>query len=178
MPAMPGPPLPQVPPSQAAAAIPNFQIPVPVPLPVQPPAAPEAAAAASLMPRPEDGRITLRAKAQSWVQVRERQGPVLLNRLLQAGETWQVPAGRAQLLLTTGNAVGTEVLVDGVLAPPIPGVGVRRDLPLDPDAIRAGRYGVATAQAVPPRGSPESAPGGGPAAAGAQAGSTPRTSPQ
>jgi cytoskeleton protein RodZ len=64
---------------------------------------------------------------------------VLLSRILHAGETWPVPADRAQLVLTTGNAGGTELVVDGAATPPLgnPGV-VRRDLPLDPDLIRAG----------------------------------------
>jgi cytoskeleton protein RodZ len=59
-----------------------------------------------------------------------------------------VPA-KGQLLLTTGNAGGTELLVDGVLAPSLGGDGaVRRDLALDPDQIRDGR---AAAAAGPPR---------------------------
>jgi cytoskeleton protein RodZ len=77
--------------------------------------------------------MTLRMKGDSWIQVREKNGPVLLNRVMRAGETWPVPKGQG-LLLTTGNAGGTEVLVDGS---PIPSLGaagaVRRDVPLDPD---------------------------------------------
>ena len=64
---------------------------------------------------------------------------MLLNRVMRAGETWAVP-GKGQLLLTTGNAGGTELLVDGVTTPSLGGDGaVRRDLPLDPDLIRDGR---------------------------------------
>ncbi len=37
---------------------------------------------------------------------------MLLNRVMRGGETWPVPKGAA-LLLTTGNAGGTELLVDG-----------------------------------------------------------------
>jgi cytoskeleton protein RodZ len=77
------------------------------------------------------------------VQVRDRQGPVLLNRVMRSGETWAVPA-KGQLLLTTGNAGGTELLVDGVVAPSLGGDGaVRRDLPLDPDLIRDGKLAAA-----------------------------------
>ena len=39
--------------------------------------------------------------------VRDRAGPVLLNRTLHPGETWEVPA-KPNLLLTTGNAGGTD----------------------------------------------------------------------
>ena len=43
-------------------------------------------------------------------------------------------------MLTTGNAGGTAVVVDGVATPVPGGTGaVRRDLPLDPDLIKAGK---------------------------------------
>jgi cytoskeleton protein RodZ len=151
------PPAPAVSPSSAAAAIPA---PGAVP-------GPTAAAISSITPAPApapapapDGtRIMLRARADAWVQVRDRQGPVLLNRIMRNGETWSVPA-KGQLLLTTGNAGGTELLVDGVLAPSLGGDGaVRRDLPLDPDLIRDGKLTPATAAtqggAAKPSGSPK-----------------------
>jgi cytoskeleton protein RodZ len=101
-----------------------------------PPALPETA--------PGDSRITVRARADAWVEVRDRHGHILLNRTLHSGETWTVPAqaeGAEQLLLTTGNAGGTELLVDGTLAPPLGSAGmVRRDLPLDPEVIRSGKW--------------------------------------
>lgn len=100
------------------------------------------AAAPAGQSSPDNSHIVLRAKSDTWVQVRERQGQVLLNRVLRSGETWQVPpqSPGQQLLLTTGNAGGTELLVDGVVAPTIgaPGV-VKRDLPLDVSLIREGK---------------------------------------
>jgi cytoskeleton protein RodZ len=137
------PDLPVVPPSSAAAASPaagTFGL---------PPAAPPVPA-----PGPEGTRIVIRAKADAWLQVRERQGPVLLNRVLHAGETWPVPAQKTpgQLVLTTGNAGGTELLVDGQLAPPVgPDGAVRRDLGLDPDAVRDGRMAGPMAPAAKPQ---------------------------
>jgi cytoskeleton protein RodZ len=81
----------------------------------------------------------LRAKTDAWIQVRDKAGPVMLNRVLRAGETWQVPA-KGTLLLTTGNAGGTDLVVDGVTSPSLGGSGaVRRDVPLDPDLIKDGR---------------------------------------
>ena len=99
-----------------------------------------ASTAISTVPVPADGsRIVLRAKADAWIQVRDRQGPILLNRVMRPGETWPVPA-KGQLLLTTGNAGGTELLVDGTTTPSLGGDGaVRRDLPLDADLIRDGK---------------------------------------
>ena len=128
--------LPAVPPTAAAAAIPAAGVFGP-PLSATP-----VPPGAGLPPLPEGTRIVLRAKADTWLEVRDHQGRVLLNRVLRSGETWPVPPGKqpAQLLLSTGNAGGTEVLVDGQLTAGLGGEGVvRHDLPLDPDAIREGR---------------------------------------
>ena len=115
--------------------------------PVAPSISPSSAAAAPVTPPPaatDQSRILLRANADAWVQVRDRAGPVLLSRILHAGETWAVP-GRPNLLLTTGNAGGTDLLVDGVTSPPLGGNGaVRRDLALDPDLIRDGKLASAS----------------------------------
>lgn len=117
------PPVPAISPSSAAAA-------------VAPAGLPSGA-------QPDQSRILLRANADAWVQVRDRSGPVLLTRLMHAGEAWEVPP-KPNLLLTTGNAGGTELLVDGVTTPSLGANGaVRRDLPLDPDLIKEGRLAVA-----------------------------------
>jgi len=141
---------PSVPPSSAAAAIPTAGVfgPPLATTPVPP--------GAGLPPLPEGTRIVLRAKADAWLQVRDRQGRVLLNRVLRAGETWPVPPGKqpGQLLLTTGNAGGTEVLVDGQLTAGLGNDGaVRHDMPLDPDAIRDGSLvpPVVASRIAPPK---------------------------
>lgn len=134
-------PTPAFSPSSAAAAI-----------PVAPPP-PQLAATAA----PDGTRIVLRARADAWVQVRDKQGTVLLNRVLRNGETWPVPA-KSQLLLTTGNAGGTELLVDGVTTASLGADGaVRRDLPLDPDLIRDGKLAIA-APGTPPTTRPPARP--------------------
>lgn len=134
-------PLPAIAPSSAAAAVPSgARVAAPPPVP---------ATAAAL---PEGTRIVLRARTEAWMQVRDRQGQVLLNRVLRPGETWPVP-GKGALLLTTGNAGGTELLIDGALAPSLGAEGsVRRDLALEADALRDIKLPVATAPrpAVPP----------------------------
>ena len=82
------------------------------------------------------GRIVLRANAATWLMVKDRAGAVLLNKLLKSGESWPVPP-RPDLLLTTGNAGGTDVVVDGMASQGLGGNGVvRRDLVLDPDQLR------------------------------------------
>jgi cytoskeleton protein RodZ len=146
---------------ETAAALPADAPPVPV-------VSPSSAAAAAVIPppvvpapaaSPDQSRIVLRASADAWVQVRDRAGPVLLNRILHPGETWPVPP-RSNLLLTTGNAGGTDLLVDGVVSPSLGGNGaVRRDLPLDPDLIKDGRLAVGQSVAgVTPTASPRPSP--------------------
>jgi cytoskeleton protein RodZ len=97
-------------------------------------------------PAQDATRILLRATADAWIMVKDHSGAVLLNRTLKAGETWPVPV-RADLLLTTGNAGGTEIIVDGATTASLGGNGaVRRELLLDPDQIKDGRL---AASAVP-----------------------------
>ncbi len=75
--------------------------------------------------------VVVYARANSWMKVTDRAGNVVLNRILVAGESWVVPA-RRHLLLTTGNAGGTEIRVDGVALPKLGESGaVRRDIVLD-----------------------------------------------
>lgn len=113
-------------------------------------AAPAAVAAA------DGGRIVVRAKADAWMQVRDRQGNVLLNRVLRNGESWPVPGGKGNLLLTTGNAGGTELLVDGIVSAALGTDGaVRRDLPLDAELIRDGKLAAAPAGAARPAAKPQ-----------------------
>jgi len=136
----------QAPRTETPASAPVITAAPAAPLPVQqaevPPApaiSPGSAAAAVPPSPPDQPRIVLRASADAWLQVRDRSGQVLMSRTLHAGETWDVPA-RSDLLLTTGNAGGTDLLLDGVATGPLGGSGaVRRDLPLDPDQIKDGK---------------------------------------
>jgi cytoskeleton protein RodZ len=88
---------------------------------------------------PEDSRIVLRAKAESWIQVRDEPNDrVLLARLLRPGDEYRVP-NRSGLNLWTGNAGGLEILVDGEPAPSIGETGaVRRRVVLEVEPLRAG----------------------------------------
>lgn len=107
---------------------------------------PTQAAAATTMPpaaAATQPRIVLSASADAWLQVRDKTGQVLLNRVLHAGEFWAVPA-QANLVLTTGNAGGTDILVDGTAIVPLGASGaVRHDIPLDPDLLKAGKLSAA-----------------------------------
>jgi cytoskeleton protein RodZ len=132
-------------------------------VPTAPAAAVAAAPAAGGQPEPpqgtaagapsDAGRIVLRARPGSqdgaWVQVRDpRTGQVLVNRVLRPNESWQAPP-REGLLLDTGKADGLEILLDSQPQPTLDGlVGVRRNIPLDPERLRQ-RLVPATASASP-----------------------------
>jgi len=108
---------------------------VQMPAPSNVPAAPAAPAAAE----PPGTRILVKAKADAWVTVKQRGGGPVFNKLMHAGDTWPVPADKPNLLLTTGNAGGTEIDVDGR---PVSGLGgsgmVRHDVPLDVETLKSG----------------------------------------
>jgi len=83
----------------------------------------------------EGSRVTLRAVEDAWIQVRDKNGDLLLARLLAKGDSFRVP-NRPGISLVTGNAGGLEVLVDGKAAPRLGQVGVvRRDIALDAEAL-------------------------------------------
>jgi cytoskeleton protein RodZ len=126
--------------SAAAALLTHGSPPVAAtPQPISPDGGTMAAAVAAAVPSGDGTRIVLLAKSDAWMQVRDRGGQVLLNRVLHSGDTWAVPV-RANLLLTTGNAGGTELVVDGTPTPPLGAPGaVRRDLLLDADQIKEGK---------------------------------------
>ena len=122
-------------PSEEPRLLPQAAVPAPVPA-APTPAAPTPAAAPPAAPPPDAQRMVLRTSADAWIQVREKQGPVLLNRVMRAGETWPVPKGQ-QLVMTTGNAGGTELVIDGIPTGAFGGNGaVKRDIALDADALK------------------------------------------
>jgi cytoskeleton protein RodZ len=94
---------------------------------------------ASAMSGKPGGRIVLKAKADSWVEVRDPAGNgTLVARLLRSGDVYRIP-DRPGLRLVTGNAGGLVVIVDGQPIPPLGKDGaVRRGVPLDPESLRKG----------------------------------------
>jgi cytoskeleton protein RodZ len=85
-----------------------------------------------------ESRIVLRANADSWIEIQDDGGSVLLRQILRAGESYRVP-NRAGLSLMTGNAGGIEVSVDGKPGRKMGPSGIaRRNIPLDPDQLQSG----------------------------------------
>lgn len=86
----------------------------------------------------ESGRVQLKAKSETWIQVTDENGKVVAMRTLKAGESYRVP-NRSGLTLFTGNAGGLDVTVDGKKAPALgPSGMVRRSVSLEPEGLMAG----------------------------------------
>jgi len=109
-----------------------------------PPAQPTAAAPAGAgqaygVAESARSRLTIRATADAWVDIR---GPnneaVLPSKVLKAGDSFRAP-DRGDLSLWTGNLGGLEFIVDGK---PLPRLGAsgeaRRNISLDADRLAAG----------------------------------------
>jgi cytoskeleton protein RodZ len=142
-------------PGQSPAAAPRGATP---PASSTPPAAPatgaQAPAASSAegeeeadaTPEPTDvgsapaaaARIVISARQDAWVQIQASNGSTVFARTMRAGETYPVPDQRG-LRLTTGNAGGIDIVVDGQPTPSLGGVGsVKRNLPLDVNRLKSG----------------------------------------
>lgn len=82
-------------------------------------------------------RIVIRAVADSWVQVNDSDGSLVMTRVLRPGDSYEVPEDG--LRLVTGNAGGLEILVDGQRVPALGASGVvLRNVPLDPNRLQNG----------------------------------------
>lgn len=124
------------------------------PLPAAAGAAPVAASPAAA----PSGGLSLRATADSWIEVRDAQGRILFSGILHPGDSWAVPAGQA-VTLTTGNAGGTELVVDGKVSPPLGASGqVRRNLTLDPSALAGDGFAALISPAAAATPAPASTP--------------------
>ena len=84
------------------------------------------------------GKIVVRARLESWIQITNEKKEVVFSRVLRSGETYTVPEEKG-LMLTTGNAGGIEILVNGKKLKSLGTVGlVKRDIPLDAKKLRDG----------------------------------------
>jgi cytoskeleton protein RodZ len=106
-----------------------------LPMPPAAPGAPEAGQGDARVYGATSGqsRIQIRATQDSWIQVRDSGGDLLMTRVLRPGDVYRVP-DKAGLKMQTGNAGGLQVSVDGgqSMAMGTPGQ-VMRGVPLDPD---------------------------------------------
>lgn len=85
-----------------------------------------------------DARIVITARQDSWVQVTDADGNLLLTRLLQTGDSYKVP-NRPGITMIAGSAGALAITVDGQSVPDIGPVGaVRRDVKLEPEPLKNG----------------------------------------
>ncbi|TNE33446.1 MAG: DUF4115 domain-containing protein [Alphaproteobacteria bacterium] len=82
----------------------------------------------------KDARVVVRATEESWVEVRS-DADKLLSRVLKPGDVYMAP-NEPDLKLTTGNAGGLEIRVDGRKISSLGGSGaILRDVPLVADNL-------------------------------------------
>lgn len=106
--------VPVMPPTESAASETVHSAPLVIAPPVQEaapaPAAPPPAAAAA--PASPDAPVVVRTTAESWLEVRDANGRVLVSRLVAPGETLALN-GSFPLRVRVGNAGGTQLAVRG-----------------------------------------------------------------
>ena len=84
-----------------------------------------------------NGRVVVKARVDSWVEIRGPDGTLLLTRVLRAGDSYRVP-DQSGLLMLTGNAGGLEISVDGSVIPDLgPEGSVRRNVAMDAESLKA-----------------------------------------
>jgi cytoskeleton protein RodZ len=87
----------------------------------------------------KDSKILVRARRNSWIQVRDNKAnKLLLTQLLKAGDSYRVP-NRSDLVLLTGNAGALEILVDGKPVPDLAPPGtIMKNITLDSYKLSQG----------------------------------------
>lgn len=85
---------------------------------------------------PPSSRIQIIAKEDVWLEIQD-EDMFIFNRVLKAGETFDVPQNSDNMLLKTGNAGGMDILVDGEKIKPLgPSGAVRSRIKLSPDSLK------------------------------------------
>jgi formylglycine-generating enzyme required for sulfatase activity len=75
-----------------------------------------------------ESRVEVIARVDVWVQITSSDGTALLSRILRQGDSYNAPNNQ-NVFLTVGNAGALQIIVDGVVLPPIgPPGAVRRDV--------------------------------------------------
>ena len=84
---------------------------------------------------PQAGPISIRGRFASWLEIKRRNGELLISKMFLPGEIFVLPRERG-ILLNTGNAGGIEILLDGKLLAPLGLNGsVRRNVLIEPGTL-------------------------------------------
>lgn len=87
--------------------------------------------------------VEVLAVRPSWVRVNAADGTVLFEKILDAGERYQVPALEESAVFRTGNSGSIYFVINGIAHGPVaPGANVVKDIPLAP-ALLAQAYAPA-----------------------------------
>ena len=85
-----------------------------------------------------DARVVIQATNDSWVQIRDKEGKLLLTRVLRVGDSYWVP-NLSGVVMRTGNAGGLDIRVDGESVPGLgPKGAIRHEVALDAKRLKAG----------------------------------------
>ncbi len=103
-----------------------------------PDTAAEASAAAEPAAVPPPAKVVIRANRDSWIEIRDQDNAVVLQRVLRQGETFNVPDQNG-LVMTTGNAGGIAIELEGRPLQSLGSLGVvKRGIKLDPTSLSDG----------------------------------------
>ncbi|MDF2367082.1 helix-turn-helix domain-containing protein [Sneathiella sp.] len=82
-----------------------------------------------------DARVVVRATEESWIEVKATDENPVLSRVLKPGDVYMAP-NEPDLILTTGNAGGLEIRVDGKEIKALGGAGtILREVPLVAESL-------------------------------------------
>jgi cytoskeleton protein RodZ len=83
-------------------------------------------------------KVVIRANRDSWIEIRDKDDNVVLQKVLRQGESFNVPDQKG-LLMTTGNAGGIVIELEGKPLQSLGSLGVvKRGIKLDPTALTDG----------------------------------------
>ena len=109
--------------------------------------------------KPKTHPVVLKATQDVWLEIRDGADQPVFSRVLKTGEEYWVPEEAVGYKMTTGNAGGLEVVVDGATLPPLAGVGeVKRNVSLNSYDLKGEPAPAPTATPVPEAGKVEAAP--------------------
>ncbi len=87
--------------------------------------------------------VVILAVRAAWVRVKSAEGDILFEKILEPGDTYEVPASEAPATLRTGNSGALYMAVAGETYGPLaPGAQIVSDVPLAAEAVRE-TYAVA-----------------------------------
>jgi cytoskeleton protein RodZ len=85
----------------------------------------------------QESEITITAREDAWLEIRDNEKKVLISRVLKPGETYIVPEGIG-MVMDTGNIGVLDFAINNVQMPPLGAPGdIRRNVDLDPQSLHS-----------------------------------------